>query len=105
MWFCGAHSDVGGSYKPSKDGSLASDYPLQWMMKEALLIGLETEAHLHTNLNLNPLSPIHNSRRSFYREIQAEGRGLHLHPWVKKRWDADERYRPDNLQVHINKYG
>ena len=35
VWFSGAHSNIGGSYKPDKDGSLLSDIALSWMSKEA----------------------------------------------------------------------
>ncbi|MGL5468118.1 MAG: DUF2235 domain-containing protein, partial [Shewanella sp.] len=35
VWFAGAHSNVGGSYPPDRDGSLLSDNALAWMMAEA----------------------------------------------------------------------
>jgi len=112
VWFSGSHSDIGGSYKPSPDGSLASDYPLEWMLKEALEAGLQTEEHILTALRLNPLSPLNNSRRSFYRikkkffrEIADKKSEVLIHNSVKKRYEADDTYRPINLKSYIDLYG
>ena len=46
VWFAGAHSDIGGSYKPDKDGSFSSDIPLAWMIQEAVKSDLAVESHL-----------------------------------------------------------
>ena len=109
MWFCGAHSDIGGSYKPASDGSLCSDYPLKWMLEEAFKAGLQTEEHIENGLNLHPQSPIHNSRRSFYRIKKKFYRPLEkdtlLHESVRLRWEGDPSYRPENLQKYIDSYG
>lgn len=112
VWFCGAHSDVGGSYKPDKDGSFTSDYALQWMCKEALDAGLETEEHIQDRLRLSPLSRLHNSRRSFYRvkkmffrEVDHKKTDVLIHSSVKKRWEADANYRPKNLKEYIDVKG
>ena len=96
VWFTGAHSNIGGSYAPDKDGSLLSDNALHWMMHEAKVAGLALEAHLKQSLNMNPTATLHNSRRSFYR-IKSKfyrpiehGKGeVMIHKGVKQRWDQD----------------
>ncbi len=112
VWFCGAHSNIGGSYKPDRDGSLLSDIALAWMLGEAKACGLTTEDHLDTQINGNPLATLHNSRRSFYRVKKRfyraidHGKGpVLIHKSVKARWDQDQKYRPRNLQAYIDKYG
>lgn len=112
VWFAGAHSNVGGSYKPDRDGSALSDNTLAWMTKEARKAGLHIEPHLEKNIKQNPLATLHNSRRSFYR-IKKEyfrpikhGKGpVLIHHSVKQRWDQDASYRPKNLKKYLNKNG
>lgn len=96
VWFAGAHSNVGGSYKPDKDGSVLSDNALDWMVKEAKKSGLSVEAHLEQSIHTNPLATLHNSRRNFYRIKKTyyrkidHGKGeVLIHNSVKARWDAD----------------
>ena len=112
VWFCGAHSNIGGSYKPDKDGSLLSDHSLNWMMKEASKAGLSVESHLKTQLKPNPLSTLHNSRRSFYRVKKKYYRPLEhgksevlIHQSVNQRWLLDDTYRPENLESYIHQHG
>ena len=109
VWFAGAHSDVGGSYKPDTDGSLLSDAPLLWMIKEAAKSGLAVENHLIKATNPNPIATLHNSRRSFYRvkkpyfrPVEHQHGSVLIHDSVKKRWDLDADYRPKNLVDFIN---
>jgi len=100
VWFVGAHSDVGGSYTPDKDGSLLSDIPLGWMMRQAAEAGLTLEPHLHQRLRVKTTAALHQSRRHYYRlrkkffrEID-HGRGPALiHQSVKERWDKAPGYR------------
>ncbi len=108
VWFVGAHSDVGGSYPPDKDGSLLSDIPLKWMLSEANSNGLKLETHLLKVLNPNPQATLHKSRRNFYRLKSKlyrpinHGKGdILIHRSVKQRWDQDDRYRPDNLEDFV----
>ncbi len=104
VWFSGAHSNIGGSYKPDKDGSLLSDIPLAWMLKEAKQAGLSTEPHLSKKLTANPIATLHNSRRLFYRVKNKFYRSLNhqkeevlIHTSVKSRSENDPSYRPKNL--------
>lgn len=111
-WFPGAHSNIGGSYKPDPDGSLLSDNALEWMIKEAAMNGLTMEPHLRQSIHKSATAKLHNSRRSFYRlkkkyyrELN-HGRGEVLfHRSVKERWDADDKYRPDNLAEYLDENG
>ncbi|MEL4341740.1 DUF2235 domain-containing protein [Shewanella xiamenensis] len=112
VWFAGAHSNIGGSYQPDKDGSLLSDNALAWMIAEAERFNLSLEPHLTASLHPNPLATLHDSRRSFYRIKQPYLRPLDpnvapvlLHHSVKVRWDQDPQYRPKNLQTYLEKYG
>ncbi|MGL5360161.1 MAG: DUF2235 domain-containing protein, partial [Shewanella sp.] len=112
VWFAGAHSNIGGSYPPDKDGSLLSDNALAWMMAEAQRFALTLEPHLAASLRPNPLATLHDSRRSFYRIKQAYLRPLDpqvapvlLHHSVKARWEQDASYRPSNLQAYLAQYG
>jgi uncharacterized protein (DUF2235 family) len=42
VWFCGVHSDVGGSYPDDSDGSALSDLTLAWMISKAAPLGLDS---------------------------------------------------------------
>lgn len=112
VWFVGAHSNIGGSYKPDRDGSLLSDNALMWMINEAQRFNLSLEPHLQASLRPNPLATLHDSRRNFYRIKQAYLRPLDpskapilLHRSVKERWEQDPQYRPKNLQAYLESYG
>ncbi|MFB2661152.1 DUF2235 domain-containing protein [Shewanella mangrovisoli] len=112
VWFAGAHSNIGGSYLPDKDGSLLSDNALAWMIADAERFNLSLEPHLAASLHPNPLATLHDSRRSFYRIKQSYLRPIDpnvapvlLHRSVKTRWDRDPKYRPKNLQTYLEQYG
>jgi len=112
VWFSGAHSDIGGGYKADEGVALSSDYTLDWMARESLKAGLQTEEHLAQAMKMDPRSEIHNSRRSFYRikkkfyrEIKHNKTEVLIHSSVKLRWEGDAHYRPENLQEYVNKEG
>lgn len=112
VWFPGAHSDVGGSYPPDKDGCVLADISLGWMMAEARLAGLALEPHLQQSLQPKSTATLHLSRRSyyrvkkkFYRPIDHGKDNILLHTSVKQRWDLDPKYRPKNLLDYINRHG
>ncbi|WP_198782471.1 DUF2235 domain-containing protein [Shewanella putrefaciens] len=112
VWFVGAHSNIGGSYKPDRDGSLLSDNALMWMINEAQRFNLSLEPHLQASLRPNSLATLHDSRRNFYRIKQVYLRPLDpskapilLHRSVKERWEQDPQYRPKNLQAYLENYG
>ncbi len=112
VWFTGAHSDIGGSYKPDENGSLLSDNSLDWMIKEAQRSDLTVEVYLEQSINKNPLATLHNSRRSFYRikekyyrQIEHDNGPILIHESVKFRWFQDDKYRPKNLLEYVNENG
>lgn len=114
VWFAGAHSDVGGGYQPDKDGTLLSDVPLEWMMGEAKQAGLTLETHLNHSLKPNVRATVHLSRRKYYRLKPKHHRAIRhenekvevlIHNSVKERWDADEKYRPPNLDKYVKAFG
>lgn len=112
VWFPGAHSNIGGSYKPDADGSLLSDNALDWMIKEAAKHDLRMEPHISQSINKSAIATLHNSRRSFYRVKKTfyrdidHGKGAILfHKSVKERWDSDDSYRPKNLVKYIEDNG
>ncbi len=113
VWFAGAHSDVGGSYAPDRDGTVLSDIPLKWMIEEAENAELVIEEHLKNSLNnLNPLATIYKSRKSFYkfkkplyRKINHNKGEVLIDKSVKERWENDGSYRPKNLVEFVKKFG
>lgn len=112
VWFSGAHADIGGGYKPDKDGSTASTFALQWMAREAKKAGLALEPHLLKNLTENPTCEIHKSREKFYRfrrkflrPILHEKDDLLIHTSVKSRYLQNEKYRPENLENYVSNSG
>jgi len=50
VWFAGVHSDVGGGY-PEAESGLAK-FPLQWMIDEAVVHGLEISTTMYNHLVL-----------------------------------------------------
>lgn len=108
VWFAGAHSNIGGSYKPDKDGSLASDYALAWMIKEAHQAGLAVEPHIKQRLTQNPTTKLTESRSKWYklkaknfRPIDHKKGPVLIHESVKQRYDLDGDYRPKNLKEYL----
>lgn len=107
MWFVGAHSDVGGGYPRDKDGTSLSDFPLDWLLREAKAAGLAAEGHLRSGLSPKATATLHKSRRFIYRSKRPyhrpidHGKGpVLIHPSVRQRWDADPHYRPPNLRAY-----
>lgn len=106
VWFAGVHADVGGSYPPDKDTHLvAADAPLKWMLKEAGEQGLKVEPHIKNALTDGVAAQTHKSRNHVYRFKTPLHRTLidadkptKIHPSVKARYLADEKYRPPRLK-------
>lgn len=113
VWFSGVHSDVGGSYGPSKKtGFTTSDSALQWMLKEAKECGLETESHIQDRLSDGSKAALHNSRRHIFRLSKPLIRDLHvkdkptrIHSSVKQRYLRDSAYRPSSLEKLLGNEG
>lgn len=113
VWFAGVHSDVGGSYAPDKNtNNVASDTPLQWMLKEATQAGLQLEPHISQRLSNGAKAPLHKSRRHIFRFKTPLHRPLQdarfpsvIHRSVKQRYQSDANYRPPKLRELIDTAG
>ena len=109
VWFSGSHTDVGGSYKPDKNGILLSDIALDWMISESKSSGLDIESHLNDSLKPKYTAKLHKSRRHiyrskkpFYRPIDHGKSTIMIHKTVKDRWDNTRlKYRPKNLKNYL----
>jgi uncharacterized protein (DUF2235 family) len=110
VWFCGAHSDVGGGY--AERG--LSDIALQWMLGKAHATGLALDggAIAAYPLHPDPRGKLHNSKTGLYwftsgldRQIGVAEHGLDptqsLHESVRQRWDTDSSYRPKSLVAYF----
>jgi hypothetical protein len=127
VWFCGAHSDVGGGYAETG----LSDIALDWMIERALGAGLSFD---DTAIKAHPTHPrsdgvLHDSRTKFYRltrrihrkigimvehsggtekdetDVRAADPTQRLHTSVIERWDADSSYRPSSLRSYFELAG
>jgi hypothetical protein len=119
VWFCGAHSDVGGGYPTFG----LSDITLEWMIDRAQSAGLVFDPEV---LEAHPLRPdprgtLHDSNKGVHRfshrlvrlvgiADSPDGRttgaldaSQSLHPSVYARWDADPTYRPDGLRAYFRR--
>lgn len=112
VWFAGSHTDVGGGYPRDRDGSLLSDHPLDWMMREANASGLALEPHLRKGLKAKATAKLHISRRKYYRikrkffrRVDHGGGEILLHRSVRDRWQKDRDYRPKNLKEYVEACG
>jgi uncharacterized protein (DUF2235 family) len=106
VWFAGNHSDVGGSYKPDKDGTLLSEIPMLWMKREADLKGLKFQDHFEIKQNV--LASKHNEQKKFYKLLGEHVREIFtetpIHISVKERFDKSS-YAPSNLKRYVDLYG
>ena len=133
VWFCGAHSDVGGGYGKTKaesaNGQVAfkpqlADISLEWMIAKAQTAGLAFDPDvLNANpLVIDPLAEIHDSKTGFYNAAPSHDRVIgvgiknkketdeldptqKLHESVLQRWDIDKTYRPASLKKYFKKAG
>ncbi len=111
VWFAGVHGDIGGGYEHDTDGSVLSDIPLSWLMKEAGMIGLTFEEFLSPN-TLNPLATLHNEYKGFYRFLGKYTREIpdpneiptSVHVSVKERHDSGQ-YESKTIENYVEKYG
>ncbi|HSU58214.1 MAG TPA: DUF2235 domain-containing protein [Bryobacteraceae bacterium] len=106
VWFCGAHSDVGGGEPDDVDGSTAlSDITLSWMMSKASALGLQIapDAQKAYALPLDAkyaLDKLHESWTplwGFPRRRSIE-KGAVLADSVIIRSQHDNTWRPENLE-------
>jgi uncharacterized protein (DUF2235 family) len=123
VWFCGAHSDVGGGYLEHD----LSDVALEWMIGRAKAAGLafDEAAMAPGRLHPNPEGTLHNSRKAFYLIMAGLDRPIGLaaedpknpkaarapdptqsvHDSVRERWDSIPSYRPPQLLAYFKRSG
>ncbi len=124
VWFCGAHSDVGGGYAETA----LSDITLEWLIGKAGEAGLKfDETVMHARpLRPDPLGELHNSKTGLYRATRGIDRTIGcstldpkepkdapkqndptqtVHETVKMRWDKDSDYRPSSLMEYFKRIG
>lgn len=124
VWFCGAHSDVGGGYPETG----LSDIALDWMIGRARSAGLAFDgATMKAHpVHPDPLGRIHDSKKGLYnltrgidRKIgeavrdpdKADGSAAandptqSIHESVLRRWDGDPGYRPSSLKDYFRRTG
>lgn len=118
VWFCGAHSDVGGGYPETG----LSDQALDWMLAKAHGAGLALDDTVVAALPLksDPKGKLHDSKTGLYNLTPGIDRAIgvvkdpktgavaddptqSLHDSVLKRWDADPGYRPAALKAYFKK--
>ena len=98
VWFPGVHSDIGGWYA---DTGL-SDMTLKWMLENARDKGLRLRDGWPDNLDPDPLSVIHESRKGMWRLWPPATRRIpessKIHSSVCRRMENPaSSYRPRNL--------
>jgi len=114
VWFCGAHSDVGGGYPEDAASKLA----LLWMLDKAQGVGLKLDEEA---LQAFPVTPdlhgeLHNSKGWLYALSKSVNRAIgcvkdstqpdptqSVHDSVLQRWDADADYRPPQLREYFKR--
>ncbi|MFA5205067.1 MAG: DUF2235 domain-containing protein [Lentisphaeria bacterium] len=125
VWFCGAHSDVGGGYASLADKKKnASNIPLQWMLGKAASAGLKLDDEAMAELPIAeyPDTALHDSMTWYCRLKGRVDRAIGLttaangtppqadptqavHESVLRRWDNDRNYRPSNLREYFQRTG
>ncbi|RLA46184.1 MAG: DUF2235 domain-containing protein [Gammaproteobacteria bacterium] len=113
VWFAGVHSDIGGSYPPdSVTNAVVSDIALGWMLDQAKAVGLKIEPHTRQRLTDGTRAKLHKSRNHVYRFKRPLHRTLidsekptRIHPSVKQRYLADNKYRPPKLKALVATIG
>ncbi len=114
VWFAGVHSDVGGSYKPDKDGKLLSEIPMQWLLTEAENSGLAFDNEIHQRAMQAQHSidaTQHNEYKGKYkllgkriREIPSQtDNPTYVHSSVKQRYQTGYASQP--IENYVAKYG
>lgn len=110
VWFAGVHSDVGGSYKPDRDGTCLADIPMKWMKDEAEKAGLSFNSYLN-NIQLNPLATQHNEYKNHYLALGKKQRTIpnpqiiptFVHNSVFQRYEKSS-YTSKTIENYKKKY-
>lgn len=106
MWFAGDHSSIGGG---SLEDRPLADVTLDWMMNECTNAGLGISLDrklIPTGVAPDGFAPFDSNVRGIYWIAGTENREIRnpfeeIHESVKKRWQADSDYRPENLNTRF----
>lgn len=124
VWFCGAHSDVGGGY--AEKG--LSDGALDWMLERVKAktdLAFDQEVGKHYRIDPDPAGMLHNSKKRLYRLTPGIDRVIgcspkdpadpegeqqddptqSIHDSVRQRWNGDANYRPKPLEDYFARTG
>jgi len=105
VWFCGAHSDIGGGEPDDLPGTSAlSDITLSWMMNKATALGLQIDSTVRAQYAI-PLDPEHSLDKlhsswnvlSGFPRVRSIDKNAVLANSVLIRCQHDSSYRPENL--------
>ncbi len=109
VWFPGVHADIGGGYPPGPEGESLSDIALQWMIQQAQTAGLEFESHLIRAMKPVVTAEKHNEYSGFFKLMGSKERTIlkstDLHISAQQRYQTNSKYRPENLEKFVDKYG
>jgi len=104
VWFAGVHADIGGGYAEAG----LSDEALEWMADRAESCGLALDRPYLRSIADRSAAKLHESYTGAYKaqepHIRPIGKTNHdeaLHPSVGRRREQHDRYRPENLEVHL----
>jgi len=111
VWFAGVHSDVGGGYQKEDDGSILSDIPMMWLIKEAKEVLLNFEDFLLVS-NLNPKAKQHDEYKGFMRFLGEYQREIPnpeeiktwVHSSVKERYENSD-YTSAPIEEYVKNHG
>jgi len=110
VWFAGVHSDVGGGYRPDKQGHSLADVPLRWLADEAGKQALLFDDTFEKK-KLNPYAPQHDEYKGKYKLLGRLVRRIPppdvnrtwVHPSVKARYRNG--YRSQSIEAYVKEQG
>ncbi|MEM7101303.1 MAG: DUF2235 domain-containing protein [Pseudomonadota bacterium] len=106
VWFAGCHGDVGGGNPPDEDGTLLSDYPLDWIADEARRHGLNLTNQFTQGLR-NPKTRLNESFSGKWilagQHKRTMQKHIGIHASVQQRYKAMASYRPPKLVSRIGR--
>lgn len=103
VWFCGAHSDIGGGYPQSE--SALSNVALDWMIRKLESVGVAfVDPSLRQLVATDGFPAIHTPWDDFpfdklLKSPRAVGARDRVHASVPLRWSGEPAYRPDAMKA------
>jgi uncharacterized protein (DUF2235 family) len=104
VWFCGVHSDVGGSYPDDPDGSALADLTFAWMLSKAIALGVTIDPTVAARyiLPMDAKYALDTKHESWnvlwtFPKRRTIAPGSSISDTVYTRVANDSSYRPENL--------